>query len=44
MTEQASIPIVYKKTTDTSVADPVFDQFLVEKARVIRDVGRVTRY
>jgi len=32
MTEQANV----KKTTDTSVADPVFNQFLVEKARVIR--------
>jgi len=36
MTEQASDAIVYRKTTDTSVADPVFNQFLVEKARPIR--------
>jgi hypothetical protein len=39
MTAQASDAIVYKKTTDKSVVDPVFDQFLVEKARVIRALG-----
>ena len=39
MTAQASDAIVYKKTTGTSVVDPVFDQFLLEKARVIRALG-----